>query len=226
MIGSRIQFVRVSLILVALTNVSAATDAALNRNTANPEEIQRILLQDVSPKLAGTRSQVVIVEFVDMQCPSCRRFAEWYESLPPDLRNQSTLVFKHLPLEGHSWSLQAAIVAACVAEQSTSAFWQLTDYLLANQSLIRADNIDRYATELLYQRRDVNSAKLVSCIGSDVGTNIVKRDEMLAQRLSVHGTPTVFIDGQRVSGLKSREDLERVMEQESQNSQQKLLHTN
>src|ERR1700683_4190942 len=93
--------------------------------------VRALLMRDESPRTSPRDARVTLVEFGDLQCPYCRRFAEWYRLLPADLRNETTLVFKHLPLGQHSWAQLAAQYSACANEQSATAFWELADFLLA-----------------------------------------------------------------------------------------------
>jgi protein-disulfide isomerase len=202
-----------------VSNLYDLTESPTTEVAKIANNVQSVLMRDDSPSLAGQHSQAILVEFGDFQCPYCRRFAEWYKALPADLRDRTSLIFKQLPLDVHAWARQAAVFSACTGEQSPAAFWELSDYLLAHQEDIRADNVNNRATEVLSKRHDVNMAQLMACTsGGDVGAKLVARDEEVARQLAIHSTPTLFINGRRVLPLQSQHDLEQLLVQELQTS--------
>jgi protein-disulfide isomerase len=177
-------------------------------------DAERLLTRDDSPRLAGRYPHVTLVEFGDLQCPYCRRFADWYRSLPAGLRDQTTLIFKHFPLAQHPWAQLAAQYSACANQQSTLAFWELADYLLSHQDEITAANLKDKANEVASQVPVINSSLLVSCATGEVGPALVERDTTVAKELAVSHTPTLFINGRRAPLLHSEEDLRLMLERE------------
>jgi len=176
--------------------------------------VRSLLMRDQSPQRSGQHARITLVEFGDMQCPFCKRFAEWYQSLPDSSREQTALVYKHMPLPQHAWARSAALFGACVSLQSTSAFWQLSDFLLQNQSDITLDNFEAKAISALTQAAKIDVQELQLCIKNGTGAAIVDRDLMVAKELNVRSTPTVFVDGRRVLSVSSQEDLNELIEHE------------
>jgi len=144
--------------------------------------------------------------------------------MPPELREQTTLVFKHFPLENHSWARPAATLAACTADQSPTAFWELTDYLLGHQAEVRQGNIKTRAFDLLSTRREINLRQLETCASGEAGVALIARDEAIAKQLAIHSTPTLFINGRRVVPLESQNQLEQLLAREL-HSETALVHT-
>lgn len=178
------------------------------------KNVETLLMRDRSPELAGRRSRLELVEFGDMQCPYCRRFADWYRSLPADVLDQVTLVFKHLPLDLHPWARPAAVLSACVSLQSTAAFWKLSDYFLSHQDEIGPGNIEGRALDVLATIHEVNGQEVMSCANGHGGSDLVARDVAAAKQLAVQSTPALFINGRKLAPLQSKEDLERLLERE------------
>lgn len=186
--------------------------------------VQALLLRNESPRLSGVRTRLTVVEFGDLQCPYCKRFAEWYKSLPNSLRDQTTLVFKHLPLEQHSWAREAAVFAACANLQSTVGFWQLSDFLLLNQRDITTENLENKVVSTFTPEAGINVQRLKTCVNDGSGAAIVQRDIAVAKQLNVRSTPTIFVDGRRVLPLNSQEELNQLIERELHGSNS-LLQT-
>jgi len=177
-------------------------------------EVEKLLASEPSPQLKGRHPDIVLVEFGDFQCPYCRRFADWYSSMPADIRDHTTLVYKHLPLSMHNWAKDAAILAACTAEQSSSGFWTLSAYLFQHQSEIKPDNLRDHILQGLSTSRDLDIAKVMSCSKQNFSATLVARDEVAAARLAVRSTPTLFVDGRRVLPLHSQQELEHLLRNE------------
>lgn len=177
-------------------------------------DTEHLLMRDDSPRLPGHDPHITLVEFGDLQCPYCKRFADWYRSLPAELREQTTLVFKHFPLAQHSWARLAAQYSACASQQSPAAFWELANYLLSHQDEITAANLKDKANNAASQVPNINPTLLVSCATGELGPTLVERDTAVAKELAVSSTPTLFINGRRASPLRSGEDLQLLLERE------------
>lgn len=176
--------------------------------------VAKVLTRDESPRIVGSSTRIVLVEFVDFQCPYSKRFAEWYSTLPESLREQTALVFKNLPLIQHQWARQAAAYAACANRQSPVAFRQLTDSLFLSQAETTPKNLDERVSLALSHSTDVDLQKLKACAQGEEGSAIVERDLGIAKQLNVNNTPTLFIDGRRVLRVGSAEELKHLIESE------------
>ncbi len=61
---------------------------------------------------------MTIVEFSDFQCPYCSKGAKTVEQIIEKYPNDVKFVFKHFPLNNHSWA-KAAAIASHQAEKDT-----------------------------------------------------------------------------------------------------------
>src|SRR5580704_17433564 len=77
------------------------------------------------PAFGPAGAPVTIVEFGDLECPSCRAEAPALRQLIPELYpGKVRVVFKDSPLESiHPWARAASIAARCVFRQNKDAFW-------------------------------------------------------------------------------------------------------
>ena len=176
-----------------------------------------LLMHDPSPQFAGSKSRVTLVEFVDFQCPYCKHFAEWYSNLPETLRAQTTLVFKNLPLPQHPWARSAALYAACANMQSPVAFHEMVDLFFQKQPEIMPDNLQNKILTTSRQSRSFNLEKLNTCVSMQIVSSIIDRDIAVAKQLNVNNTPTLFVNGRRVTHVTSADELQQLLETELSN---------
>src|SRR5215475_8511631 len=81
------------------------------------------------PTFGPAGAPVTLVEFGDLECPSCRAEAPVLRQLIPQLYpNKVRVVFKDYPLESiHPWARAASIAARCIYRQDAQAFWKFYD---------------------------------------------------------------------------------------------------
>ena len=166
-------------------------------------EWRKALLADPSPTRGNPTAPITIVEFADFQCPYCQRFDGFYRGLPPEIRQKVRLVYKELPLPMHPWAQPAAAIAVCASFQSNDAFWQFHDFFLDKQNEITPLNI----TEHLKGTPGVDLDDVSKCLNDKKATPVLDRDQALASQLHVSGTPTVFVNGKRIT-VQSSDQLE------------------
>ncbi|MBV9762507.1 MAG: thioredoxin domain-containing protein [Acidobacteriaceae bacterium] len=162
-------------------------------------QVSRALLSDPSPSLGGADRPVTIVEFSDFQCPYCRRFSDMFESLAQAQKDKVRLIFKEYPLQMHKWARRAAELAACSGLQRDRAFWDADRFFFRSQKEITSENIDSKFTEFAKTDAEIDVNGLNGCLAAHAADAVLNRDAALANSLSVTGTPTVFVDGRRVT---------------------------
>src|SRR5947209_2061664 len=144
---------------------------------------------------------VQIVEFFDYQCPFC---ATTIPALHEALKNNSgqvQLILKHNPLSIHPDSMLAHQAALAAGEQGK--FWEMHDLLFAHPRKVKLPDLLEYARQIhlnmpLFQRR----------LESGYYKAAVEQDLALAEAVGVEGTPTFFINGQKLTGAQSAERLQ------------------
>src|SRR5512135_875464 len=147
-------------------------------------------------------AKVVFIEFADFQCPYCER---WHQQVEPQIvrqyvqSGQVTFVYKHSAFLGQE-SEWAAEAAECAADQNK--FWQYHDLLFQkqngeNQGAFTKDNLIAFAQSL-----ELDMAKFTPCLTNDETLARVNADTEEGRQVRVTGTPTFFINGQRIVGAQ------------------------
>src|SRR5262245_47301292 len=185
--------------------------------TTNPfkPELDKLKTQ-FQPALGTAGAPVAIVVFSDLQCPHCKGEAEMLrQNLIQNYPTQVRLYFKDYPLEGlHPWAKAAAMAGRCVFQQKPDAFWQYHDWVFAHQDSLTADNLKDQVLGWAKDAKDVDAIKLGACIAGKNTQAEVEKEMDEARALDVSGTPTMFINGRRISQTIDWPNLKNIIDTE------------
>jgi protein-disulfide isomerase len=152
-----------------------------------------------APSRGPADAKVVVVEYGDLQCPSCRRLSEILRGLYPAYP-QVRFVFREFPLTRiHAWAETAAIAGRCIYHQDPAAFWPYSDYMFDHQDTINADNV----WDTVLQRgvaAGYDAAAFKACMADPAMKAEVDKSAAEGVALKVANTPTVFVNGRRLVG--------------------------
>jgi protein-disulfide isomerase len=156
------------------------------------------------PSLGPRNAPVTVVEYADLQCPTCAALHEFLEKeLLPKYGDKVRVIFKEFPLPGHDWSHTAAVANECAYEINPAAFPGYRTLIFANQNTINASNV----RELLLSLGDaagVNRSRLAACIDSKASLSRVEAGSQEGKDLGIYKTPTSFVNGRIIIGLPSK----------------------
>jgi protein-disulfide isomerase/uncharacterized membrane protein len=153
-------------------------------------------------------AKVVIVEFADFQCPACRDLHIFMKSLKQEFGDKIQVVYKNYPLDMkcnkaltrkmHEFSCDAALVARCAGQKGKFALAQ--DLLFARQREINTENIRKVGREI-----GLSDAEVTECLDSKDLLAKIQDDIVMGDKVGIDGTPTLFINGNKVVGGRSDE---------------------
>lgn len=156
---------------------------------------------------------VVLIEYVDFQCPICANYHPVVEQLEQDFADELMIVTRHLPLDSVHPNARAAAIAAEAAGRQ-GQFDAFGDLLFANQD-DWADESDptsffeTYATQLAL---DINQFR--SDVADTDLADRVARDADAAAGLQAPGTPTFYLNGQQITNPSSLQDFQTLIQDE------------
>jgi protein-disulfide isomerase len=174
---------------------------------ANAEDSHTVFKVDPgqSPARGPVAAAVTVVLFSDFECPFCKKIEPTLEALERDYPGKVRVVWKNFPLEMHRSAKLAA--AAAVAAHAQGKFWAMHDRLLANQNALDRAALEGYALDL-----GLDSTRFRAALdGADA---LVAPDLAQAASLGVTGTPTVFVNGRRVTGAYPLATFKKMVDQE------------
>jgi protein-disulfide isomerase len=178
--------------------------SAVQVNLAAPESPLFEISTDDQPAKGNANASVTIVEFTDFQCPSCAQQHPVMERIVSEFGNNVRFVVRDFPLSQHANAPKAAEAAEAAREQGK--YWEYITVLFRNQSALGVEKLKQYATEVGLDR-----ARFDASLDSGKFAEKVQRDLLEGDKLGVNGTPTVYVNGKRVSD-KSYEGLKATIE--------------
>ncbi len=163
---------------------------------------ERVVTLDAAGYARGNaKAAAWIVEFADFGCSYCEKF--WRETVPlmDSLYVKPGRVYlKFVPFTiGMFNSTAAALGSICASEQGK--FFPMHDLLYdRRKAWLKAPDpgvlVARYAAEL-----KLDAGKFAACMKSPRATQQLAMNNALAETLRIRGTPTFFINGERVPGM-------------------------
>src|SRR5664279_1272163 len=136
-----------------------------------------------------------------MQCPFCKGEAQMLrQNLLANYPTQVRLYFIDFPLEQlHPWAKAAAIAGRCVFHQDPAAFWDYYDWVYGRQESITLDNLKSIVTIWSKDRKDIDTLQLGGCMDTKETEKEVEAEIAKGKEVQVEGTPTLFVNGRRIS---------------------------
>ncbi len=155
--------------------------------------------------MGDPNAAATIEVFEDFQCPACRRFTESTEPLIIEnlvSTGNARYVFHHYPfLDGNGVgsigeSDQAANAAMCANEQDK--FWEMHSILFANWNGENQGAFSNRRLQAMGESLGLDTDAFNSCFNAIKYEAEIQADFDLGQQMGVSGTPTVFVNGERV----------------------------
>ncbi len=181
-----------------------------------------------SPVLGDANAPVTIYEFSDFSCPFCAAAegknqylmgvlesrAPGWEAPMPAIKEKYVdtgkvrIVFKYFP--GHGAAGAAHAVALGLYEQNPDLFWKFADLAFANQQNLN----DLTLMKVWAKNLGADETALSDYIASGKYEAQLNEDEAMGRDNGITGTPTFFINGQKIEGSQSFGIFETLIEQE------------
>jgi len=163
------------------------------------------------PSQGPPNAPVTMVEYADLQCPTCARLQQLLENqLLPKYADKIRVIFKEFPIPGHDWSLTAAVANECAYQINPSAFAGYRTLIFANQSTINPSNV-RERLLSLGEQAGVDSTKLAACIDLNGSLPRVQAGQQEGNDLHVMFTPTFFVNGRVVIGVETEAAWDKIL---------------
>lgn len=156
------------------------------------EANRAVLVRMHSPTLGKADAPVVIVEFIDPACETCRVFYPMVKQLMAAHPDQIRLVIRYAPFHQGS----DKVVAVLETARRQGKFWPALEALLANQSdwvQNHAANVDRAWKHL--GGIGLNMEQMAFDITAPGIAGVIAQDLADAQTLKVSKTPEFFVNG-------------------------------
>lgn len=168
------------------------------------EPVKDIPISPADPRLGNDSVPAQLIVFSDFRCLACRRFSVVLNDLLTEFDGELSVVFKHLPLSNacnptvksdfHPGACDLAW-AADVARQQQQ-FWDFHNALFAS---MQRDWRSQLETAMHQQK--IHPDQFSAAAGKQAARQKVEEDILLAEQLGLRSTPSVFLNGRRVTRL-------------------------
>ncbi len=165
-----------------------------------------------SPTSGPEGAPIEIVEFFDFRCGHCVRMEPVIGALRTKYGDRLRVVYKPYMRalvndpEKARVDLSHRAAAAALSANLQGRFLRMKKILLANSPYFRPEDLEKYAREA-----DLDVERFLKDLESPEILEEVDATRNQAVRLRVSQTPTFFINGHRIEGLRSQSEMEKAV---------------
>ena len=152
-------------------------------------------LENDDPIIGNKNAQITIIEFGCYACPYTKKAEPIVKEVLDYYDGKVNLQFKTAVIPHHNTSYMTALAANCAMEQGK--YDEYHALLFENQK-----NITK---ELIYElagNAGIGNGQFIECIRSEKYRQEIESDTLQGYNAGITGTPTFFINGQRITGPK------------------------
>jgi protein-disulfide isomerase len=168
-----------------------------------------VSLPDIA--IGSAKARVTIVEYASMSCPHCAAFGE---NVFPMLRTRYIdtgkvrFVFREFPLD--ITAAASSMLARCIGNDDPEKYLAVVATLFKQLDRLMAQTKDTLM--LVGKLNGMSEQELESCEKDQTLLDKLAADQRYAlQTLKVVSTPTFFVNGQKLQGAMSFEELEAII---------------
>ena len=196
--------VRRLTIITAVIAVAIAIGFVLWQQRPEPAGATEVDFRlDEQPILGDPNAPATIIAFEDFMCPVCRRFEETvFPRIEQELvaTGEANMAFINFQFIGPG-STTAGIAGECAYEQDPEAFWDYKTIIYRAQGPESEDwATPERLVELASYQGSLDTEALAQCIEERRYADEVRQDYEIAVAAGATGTPTVLVDGRKLSG--------------------------
>jgi protein-disulfide isomerase len=176
---------------------SEVTDRLQKRFRAT--ERKTIDLAD-APMKGNQAAKIALVEFVDYECPHCKRVQPVMRQALDEFKNEVRLYFKHYPLGTHTNARLAA--EGAMAAHKQGKFWQYNDGVWNHAESLTPAKLEQIAKDVGLDvekwRKDLESAEV---------RQRVQKDRSDGETLGISSTPSIYLNGREFTDTRDIDSL-------------------
>ncbi len=193
----------VAAFLVSLFLLATMFYEQSSANTPSPEGTQLIemrakVMGDADRSLGPSTARVVVVEFLDPECESCRLMHPITKKMLAEFPGQIHFVLRYMPFHGNSIYASSALEAA--ARQGK--FWEALDVVFEKQPEWGSHQNPQPKLLMGYLKElGLDMARLEEDMKDPAIAARIEKDKTEGLALGVRGTPTFYINGQMMQDL-------------------------
>jgi protein-disulfide isomerase len=192
------------VVFVSKKGSSSSPDS--NGSVPVSQENQKLLEVVSDDYIKGNKdASVTIVEYLDFECEACGAYYPLVKQLAEEFKNDVRFVNRYFPLPGHKNGLPSALAVEATARQGK--YWEMHNLLFEEQkNWGEKQAADPKIFEEYAKKIGLNIEQYKKDVASKEVKDRVERDRSSGQKLGVSGTPTFFLNGEKIPNPKTPED--------------------
>ena len=182
-------------------------DRAMAQSAGAALAAKPVSLPDMA--LGPAKASVTIVEYASMTCPHCAAFEQ---NVFPMLKSKYTdtgqvrFVFREFPLDIKAAA--ASMLARCIAHNDAGKYFEAIDLLFKQQDQLMQHTTDTLM--LIGKQAGMSGQDVETCEKDQSVLDKLTADQNFAfATLKVDATPTFFVNGERLKGAMSFEEIDK-----------------
>ncbi len=178
------------------------TDSEIGESLEKRYRNPQVVKVDVAgaPAKGSSSARVTVVEFVDYECPHCKRIQPVLRQAVDEFPNEVKVVMKHYPLGQHTNARLAATAAAAAHKQGK--FWPYSEKVWENSDFLTPALLEKLAKDVGLDfekwRKDADDPATLAA---------VEKDKAQGGQYGIRSTPTLFINGKLFTDSRDIESL-------------------
>lgn len=195
---------KISWIVGGLVLVSGLVWLVVAGSQEKPVDISLLGVATDDYTVGPANAPVTLIEYLDFECEACGAYFPLVKQLEKDFPNDLRVVRRYFPLPGHRNGLPAALAVEAAAQQGK--YSEMHDLLFTKQSEWGEKSAPTPAVfEAYAQELGLDMKKFKQDVASQEVAARVQRDVETGRALGNNGTPTFFLNGEKIQNPQGYE---------------------
>lgn len=155
-------------------------------------------------------AKLTLIEYLDFECEACGAYYSLIKQISEDFKDDVRFVVRYFPNPGHANAMTAAVAVEAAGKQGK--FWEMHDLLFEKQKewgekqqptpAVFEAFAEQLGLDMVAFKADVEDAHVQERVKRDLNNGI---------KLGVQGTPTFFLEDEKVQ-IRSYEEFKNKIE--------------
>ena len=196
----------VAVIILVLSGTMIGLSLASHKGDDTGESSEPVATTTTGEKIGEHErgkldSDVVVMEYADMQCPGCAAMMSVMESLYEKYGDRVKFVYRHYPLNGHKNAKAASTAVEAAGRQGY--FWEMLSAVFDSQGDWGYKSGDKLTSALVDVFKTVSNGKgdierFKNDFGDTAITEKIENDKNLGIEVNIKATPTILVNGESI----------------------------
>lgn len=199
-------------VLVLVLDALFANKLSSSPPAVSKEEARSILAVKNDDWVKGPEeASITLIEYLDFECEACRAYYPITKQLKEEYKDKIRFIVRYFPLPGHKNSMTSALAVEAAGKQNK--FWEMHNVLYERQKDWGEKAVsDPSIFETYAKQIGLDMDKYKNDISNKELRDRIDRDKNSGISLGIQGTPTFFINGERIPNPKGYEDFKSIVD--------------